>query len=513
MTEAVPMSADSQPLFDMRGIRKAFGATVAVDGVDFSVAPGEVCAIVGQNGAGKSTLMGILAGALRPDAGSMTLGGAPYHPEHPLDARRAGVAMIYQELSLAPHLSVAENILLGMEPTWGASGLLKRDEMRRRAADVLARLGHPEIASHATAGSLSPASQQLVEIGRALAVGCRVLVLDEPTSSLAREDTRRLFELIGELKRQGHAIVYISHFIEEVKEVADRIVVLRDGRVVGGGMASQLSATEIVQLMVGRSVEALYPHSPRTQGDAILEIEGYGPASATLALHRGEIVGIAGLLGAGRTRFLRSLFGLEPVRTGRVRLATFSGPAQPHERWQQGLGFLSEDRKDEGLASAMSIANNMTLSRLEGLGPGPFVLKGNQDRAATAWIDRLGIRARGPRQAVSELSGGNQQKVAMARLLHHDVDVFVLDEPTKGIDVASKAQIYELIDSLVSASVGERTPPKAVLMVSSYIPELLGLCDRVAVMCRGRLSTPRPVGEWTEHALMLAATGAGEASS
>jgi ribose transport system ATP-binding protein len=278
-------------------------------------------------------------------------------------------------------------------------------------------------------------------------------------------------------------------------------------------MASQLSATEIVQLMVGRSVEALYPHSPRTQGDAILEIEGYGPASATLALHRGEIVGIAGLLGAGRTRFLRSLFGLEPVRTGRVRLATFSGPAQPHERWQQGMGFLSEDRKDEGLASAMSIANNMTLSRLEGLGPGPFVLKGNQDRAATAWIDRLGIRARGPRQAVSELSGGNQQKVAMARLLHHDVDVFVLDEPTKGIDVASKAQIYELIDSLVSASAGERTPPKAVLMVSSYIPELLGLCDRVAVMCRGRLSTPRPAGEWTEHALMLSATGAGEASS
>jgi ribose transport system ATP-binding protein len=512
VTEAVPMSADSQPLFDMRGIRKAFGATVAVDGVDLSVAPGEVCAIVGQNGAGKSTLMGILAGALRPDAGSMTLGGAPYHPEHPLDARRAGVAMIYQELSLAPHLSVAENILLGMEPTWGASGLLKRDEMRRRAADVLVRLGHPEIASNATAGSLSPASQQLVEIGRALAVGCRVLVLDEPTSSLARDDTRRLFELIGELKRQGHAIVYISHFIEEVKEVADRIVVLRDGRVVGGGMAAQLSATEIVQLMVGRPVDALYPHSARTQGDAILEVAGYGPAAATLTLHRGEIVGVAGLLGAGRTRFLRSLFGLEPVRTGRVRLATWSGPARPHERWQQGMGFLSEDRKDEGLAGALSIANNMTLSRLDGLGPGPFVLKGHQDRAAASWMERLGIRARGPRQAVSELSGGNQQKVAMARLLHHDVDVFVLDEPTKGIDVASKAQIYELIDSLVSASPGAgRTSPKAVLMVSSYIPELLGLCDRVAVMCRGRLGTPRPVGEWTEHALMLAATGAGEA--
>jgi ribose transport system ATP-binding protein len=506
------MTAEVRPLFDMRGIRKAFGATIAVDGVDLSVAPGEVCAIVGQNGAGKSTLMGILAGALRPDDGTMTLDGAPYRPEHPLDARRAGVAMIYQELSLAPHLSVAENILLGMEPTWGASGLLRRDEMRRRASDVLTKLGHPEIAIDATAASLSPASQQLVEIARALAVGCRVLVLDEPTSSLAQADTRRLFGLIGELKRQGHAIVYISHFIEEVKDVADRIVVLRDGRVVGGGMASELSATEIVRQMVGRSVDALYPRSARTRGEPILEVESFGPASATLTLHRGEIVGIAGLLGAGRTRFLRGLFGLEPVRTGRVRLASWSGPARPHERWHQGMGFVSEDRKDEGLAPVQSIANNLTLSRLEGLGPGPFVLRGRQDRATATWIERLGIRSRGPRQSVSELSGGNQQKVAMARLLHHDVDVFVLDEPTKGIDVASKAQIYELIDSLVSSSgAAGRPTPKAILMVSSYIPELLGLCDRIAVMCRGRLGAPRPADEWTEHTLMLAATGAGEA--
>jgi ribose transport system ATP-binding protein len=339
-----------------------------------------------------------------------------------------------------------------------------------------------------------------------------VLVLDEPTSSLARSDTRRLFELIGELKRQGHAIVYISHFIEEVKEVADRIVVLRDGCVVGGGTASELNAEEIVRLMVGRPVEALYPHTARTRGEPILDVAHFGPASGTLTLHRGEIVGIAGLLGAGRTRFLRGLFGLEPVRTGRVRLAAYSGTAHPHQRWQQGMGFVSEDRKEEGLAAALSVANNMTLSRLEGLGPGPFVLKGRQDRAASTWIERLGIRSRSPRQAVGELSGGNQQKVAMARLLHHDVDVFVLDEPTRGIDVASKAQIYDLIDSLVSASAtAARTSPKAVLMVSSYIPELLGLCDRVAVMCRGRLGAPRPVAEWTEHALMLAATGAGDA--
>ena len=495
------------PRFEMHGIRKAFGATIAVDGIDLSVAAGEVCAIVGQNGAGKSTLMGILAGALRPGEGTMALDGKPYRPANPHDARIAGVAMIHQELSLAPHLTVAENILLGMEPT--RRGWLRRSEMRERAKAVLARLGHPEISVDAPAGTLSPAGQQLVEIGRALAVGCQVLVLDEPTSSLSKRDASRLFSLIADLKRSGHAIVYISHFLEEVKDVADRIVVLRDGRIVGGGPTSALPADKIVELMVGRAVEALYPRSPRTRGEAILEISDFGAAGANFVLHRGEIIGIAGLLGAGRTRFLRGLFGLEPVRRGRVRLAAYSGYARPHQRWQQGMGFLSEDRKEEGLAGVLSIADNLTLSRLEGLGPGPFVLPRPQHRAASLWMDRLSIKARSPRQTVNELSGGNQQKVAMARLLHHDVDVFVLDEPTRGIDVGSKAQIYELIDSLVST---EQARPRAVLMVSSYVPELLGLCDRIAVMCRGALSSPRPADELTEHGLMLAATGAGDAA-
>ena len=497
------------PRFDMRGIRKAFGATAAVDGVDVSVSPGEVCAIVGQNGAGKSTLMAILSGALQPDAGSMTLDGQPYRPAHPLDARRAGVAMIYQELSLAPHLTVAENIVLGMEPA--RFGLIRRAEMRRIAHEVLAKLGHPEISSDASVGSLSPAAQQLVEIGRALAVGCRVLVLDEPTSSLTQADTHRLFTLIAELKRTGHAIVYISHFIEEVKIVADRIVVLRDGKVAGGGPAADLMPADIVRLMVGRPVDALYPRTPRQPGPAILDVDGFGFSGASFTLHRGEILGIAGLIGAGRTRLVRSIFGLEPVRSGRVRLGAFSGPAAPHQRWDQSCGYVSEDRKEEGLAVGLSIADNMTLSRLEGLGPGPFVVPGTQERAASRWVDELQIRSRSPRQSVAELSGGNQQKVAIARLLHHDVDVLLLDEPTRGIDVASKAQIYELIDALVAERQPDGKEPRAVLMISSYIPELLGLCDRVAVMCRGRLGAPRPVGELTEHGIMLDATGTGDA--
>jgi ribose transport system ATP-binding protein len=505
MAEAVAAG----PRFEMRGIRKSFGATVALDGVDLAVAPGEVCALVGQNGAGKSTLMAVLSGALQPDAGRMTLDGAAYRPKNPAEARRAGVAMIYQELSLAPHLSVMENILLGAEPA--RLGLMRWRDVRERAREVLAQLHHADIAPEATVATLSPAEQQLVEIARALAVGSRVLVLDEPTSSLAREDALRLFDLVRRLKGQGHAIVYISHFIEEVLAVADRYVVLRDGRNVGGGPAAGATGEAIVGLMVGRRVDDLYPRSARAAGEAILEVEAFEPGAASFTLRRGEVLGIAGLLGAGRTRLLRALFGLEPVRSGRVRLAAYSGAHPPARRWRQGMGMLSEDRKGEGLALGLSVADNLTLSRLERLGPGATVLPSRQDTASRRWIERLGIRCRGPRQAVAELSGGNQQKVALARLLHHDVDVLVLDEPTRGIDVASKAEIYGLIDALASQDPASGKP-KAVLIVSSYLPELLGLCDRIAVMHRGRLGPARPAAELDEHRLMLEATSGGDAA-
>jgi ribose transport system ATP-binding protein len=256
--------------------------------------------------------------------------------------------------------------------------------------------------------------------------------------------------------------------------------------------------------MVGRAVDDLYPRTARTRGEAVLDVDGVGGASFTL--HRGEIFGLAGLIGAGRTELLRALFGLDVVRSGSVRVGAVSGPAAPARRWRQGVGFLSEDRKDEGLALALSVGDNMTLSHLDGLGPGPFVAPARQDAAARRWIEALEIRADGPHQAVGALSGGNQQKVALARLLHHDVDVLLLDEPTRGIDVGSKAQIYALLDALVST----RAPggrPKAVLLVSSYFPELLGLCDRIAVMCRGRLGPARPAAELDEHRLILDATG------
>ncbi len=305
--------ADSVNRLEMRGVCKTFGATLALDGVGLTVGAGEVCALVGQNGAGKSTLMAILSGAIKPDAGSITLDGVPYAPRNPLAAREAGVAMIHQELSLAPHLTVMENIVLGVEPTRGKLGFVDRGRARQTASAALAELGHADIGPDAIAADLSPAAQQLVEIARARAIGCRVLVLDEPTSSLGHGDVNRLFDLIGRLKPQGIAVVYISHFIEEVKRVSDRFVVLRDGQNAGDGVTAAARSEEIVALMVGRSVDDLYPKRARIRGEGILELVSLQPGNASLTLHRGEVVGIAGLLGAGRTRLLRTIFGLEPV--------------------------------------------------------------------------------------------------------------------------------------------------------------------------------------------------------
>jgi ribose transport system ATP-binding protein len=502
-------SSQSSALLEMRGISKRFGATVALVDVGIEVAGGQVLALVGENGAGKSTLMKVLSGAVKADAGQMRLEGVPYRPSNPLDARRAGVAMIYQELSLAPHLSVQENIMLGMEPA--TLGVVRWKQVRRRAIEAIKEFDNPELTPDARVSKLSVGSQQLVEIARALAIGCRVLVLDEPTSSLTQQDVGRLFELIGRLKRQGKAIVYISHFIEEVKRVADRVTVLRDGKVVGSSDVAAISTDEIIALMVGRQVEELYHRCGRYGGEVILEIKDLAgakkPESASLQLRRGEVLGIAGLVGAGRTELLRSVFGLEPVRKGKIRLGVYSGPASPVRRWMQGAGFLSEDRKAEGLALSLSVADNVTLSKLKGFGPLGLVLPSRQDKATRRWIKRLGIRCGGPREAVSSLSGGNQQRVALARLLAHDVDVLLLDEPTRGIDVAAKAMIYKLIDELASGSAAQGRAPRAVLMVSSYLPELMGVCDRVAVMCRGRLGPTHRIDEVDEHKLMVEATG------
>ena len=508
MTTTDPIAA--APRLVMCGVSHRFGATHALSSVDLEVRSGEVLALVGENGAGKSTLMKVLSGALTPDEADMRLDGVPYRPQSPADGRRAGVAMIYQELSLAPHLSVAENILLGVEPKRGP--LVNWRELRQRARAALVEVGREDLPLDVPAGRLSIAEQQLVEIARSVALKCRVLVLDEPTSSLAQQDVARLFTLIRRLRASGLAIIYISHFLEEVKALGDRFTVLRDGRVSGGGNVADAEPAAIAALMVGRRVDDLYPRSLRTAGETLLSVNRLAgstkPVAASLELRRGEVVGVAGIVGAGRTEFLRAIMGLDPIRDGEVRVAALGGWQPPDVRWRQGMGLVCEDRKQEGLALELSIAENITLPRLRGLGPWIFVTPEGQHRAAAPLIERLAIKCRSPRQPVDSLSGGNQQKVAIARLLHSDCDLLLLDEPTRGIDVGSKAEIYRLIDQLASGDPATGRKPRGVLIVSSYLPELLGICDRIAVMCRGRLGECRSAEQLDEHRIMLAATGA-----
>jgi ribose transport system ATP-binding protein len=445
----------------------------------------------------------VLSGVFPPDNGTILLDKKKYCPTSPLEARKRGIAMIYQELSLAPHLSIEDNISLGDEPTsWG---LVRRQTMRKTAKDALKLMGHFEIDPRRRVDTLSVGMQQIVEIARAMAFGCKVLVFDEPTSSLSQEDVKRLFTLIRHLRSSAHSIIYISHFIEEVKEIADRFTVLRDGKSVASGNIRDVSKEQIATLMVGRDISELYPHSTHTSSDVLLELDGLNgiekPKNANFTLRRGEVVGIAGLVGSGRTEFARTIFGLDPIASGNIRVGTLKGTATPQSRWRQGVGMVSENRKSEGLAISLTVADNITLPNLTKYGRFGFVSPKAMNQASSEWIRRLEIKTRTPVQQVIDLSGGNQQKVAIARLLESDVDLLLLDEPTRGIDVASKAMIYDIIDKLVLKN-------KAILFISSYLPELFGVCDRIAVMCRGRLGQACPVSELSEHDVMLAATGA-----
>jgi ribose transport system ATP-binding protein len=486
----------------MTGIRKSYGPTAALRGVDLDLLPGEVHALVGENGAGKSTLMKVLSGAEQPDAGSMELDGTAYHPTGPASARGRGVVMVYQELAVCSDLTVEANVMLGREHA--RFGFLNGTSNRTRVESALRDLGHPEISPATLMSSLSPAARQVVEIARALVGSLKVLVLDEPTSALTQEDARRLFGLIERLTEKGVTVVYISHFLEEIEALADRFTVLRDGQPVGGGRVGEVTRERMVEMMVGRTVTEQYPRVPHTIGEPVLELRHLCgaelPTGATLTLHRGEILGIAGIIGSGRTEMLRAVYGLDEIRGGTVRVAAYSGTgAAPAERIAQGVGMLSEDRKTEGLALDLSIGDNVALGRLDSTAG--FLSPARLRAAVGDVLARFGVKFHDANQPVGELSGGNQQKVALARLFHQRADVLLLDEPTRGVDVGSRADIYQKIGEAARGG-------KAALVVSSYLPELFGVCDTLAVMCRGKLTAARPVAEWTPESAIAAATGA-----
>jgi ribose transport system ATP-binding protein len=481
----------------MNAVSKRFGATRALDGVSLELGKGRALALIGENGAGKSTLMRVLSGALAPDGGSMELDGQAFAPSGPHAARHAGIAMIYQELNLAPDLSVMENIMLGQEPSF--LGLLDRAGQQREARAALARLGHADLPLDTPVRKLTVGTQQLVEIARALATRARVFVFDEPTSALGRADAQYLFKTIDRLRDDGLGVIYISHFMEEIRHVCDSFIVLRDGKSVAAGTLADTSEAQIVSFMVGRKIDELYPVVPHTPAETVLSVTGLSgitkPHDISFELRRGEILGIAGLVGAGRSELIRAIFALDAVRAGRVRVGTIYPGASPKARIRAGLGYVSEDRKREGLALTRSIADNVTYSRLAPYSRAGWLNLRRRRDSVTDWMKRLEIKTASSDSPVESLSGGNQQKVALARVLHQRADVLLLDEPTRGIDVGTKAIIYRLVGELAAAG-------KSIVFVSSYFQELLRVCDRIAVMSRGRMRDIRPADQWTEESLL-----------
>jgi len=499
-------------VLSLSNISKRFGPTIALDAVNLHLQKGEVHALIGENGAGKSTLMNLLAGLMQPDAGEMNVEGQAYAPGNPIDARSRGIVLIHQELSLFPHLSVAENIMMGIEPS--RLGLLNTQKLRARTAEVLGSFHHPEIKPETCVGNLTIAARQIVEICRAIAARARFILMDEPTSSLQRDDVEHLFGLIRKFRAQDITVIYISHFLEEVREIADNFTVLRDGRSVATGDLKSISDDQLIAHMVGRPMQNLFPQRCRSASlseESLLDVTELSADAvlkeATFRLKRGEILGVFGLMGSGRTQLVRTIFGLDEPRRGSIKLKGRSASARGGTtalRLFQQLGYLSEDRKGEGLAVTLSIADNVTMTRFGSCSRWGWLSLARQRRQSEALTKSLAVRARDVQQPVSTLSGGNQQKVAVARLLHQDADILLLDEPTRGIDIGSKAQIYQTIADCADKG-------KGVLMMSSYLPELFGMCDRLAVMSRGRLSLARPVVEWTPESVMQAAIG-GEAN-
>ncbi|MEQ1632971.1 MAG: sugar ABC transporter ATP-binding protein [Planctomycetota bacterium] len=480
----------------------AFGDSRVLDGASLQVEPGEVHALLGENGAGKSTLLKALSGLVPMQRGQIEIDGQPFRPTGPLDAARCGIAVIHQELSVVPHLEVADAIALSRHRSrFLLIDRRARDETARAALELVS---HVDVPLRARVHSLSQAQRQIVEIARALQLDARLVVMDEPTSSLGRDDVERLFVVLDRLRERGIAVVYVSHFLAEVRRAASTATVLRDGRTVFRGSLAEVDDDGLVRHMAGRELDVRCERaaSARKIGPVVLEVRDLCavplPRSASFDLHEGEVFGIGGLCGAGRTELVEALFALRPMRSGSIRLRGREIGGTPSARWRERLGIVVEDRKLEGLALAQSIASNVALPSLRRIGRSSFCRDRDLEALAEGPRERLQVKCSSLLQRVGELSGGNQQKVAFARLLAADSRVLLLDEPTRGIDVHSRAKLYRTVHELAANGA-------AILIVSSQLPELLSLCDRIAVMRGGRLTPARRTEEWTQETLLAEA--------
>jgi ribose transport system ATP-binding protein len=491
------------PLLTVRGLWKSYAEPVLRD-VGFDLRPAEVHALVGENGAGKTTLARIVAGLTRPDRGSMGLRGESYAPASRAAAERLGVSIVTQELSLIGTLTAAENIFLDQLPH--RLGIINRRVLNAKAREVMARVGLQDVPPDQPVTSLGVGQQQLVEIAAGLSRRCDVLILDEPTAALADAEVDLLFQQIEALKADGVGILYISHRLEEIQRIADRITVLRDGEIIGTRDAADASLDEVIRMMVGRDLGEAQPRAQRTPGPVALRVEGLRRGNAvrdvSFQVRQGEILGFAGLMGSGRTETLRAVFGADHRDTGDIFLGGASVPARirsPRDAVRRGMALLTEDRKEQGLLLPLSVRINITLARLAEVARTGGWLRADRERdAARRLVDALGIRCRSTEQPAATLSGGNQQKVVLARWLFRDARVLLFDEPTRGIDVGAKFEIYRLL-----AELAERG--KAIVVASSDLIELFAICDRIAVMSAGRLAATFRRGEWSQDAVMQAA--------
>ncbi|GAA4158053.1 sugar ABC transporter ATP-binding protein [Actinomadura keratinilytica] len=494
-------TADGGPLLVMSGIVKEFPGVRALDGVDLTVRAGEVHCLLGQNGAGKSTLIKVLSGAHRPDAGEIRFAGRPVRPAGPTDAMRLGIATIYQELDLVDGLSVADNIFLGHEAA--RFGFTRRGRMNRAARRLLERLGHGEIPPTAEVGRLPAAGRQVVSMARALSHDARLIVMDEPSAALAHDEVANLFRIIRELTAAGVAVVYISHRLEEIREIGDRVTVLKDGRTVAVGLPADRTPTaRIVTLMTGRTVEYVFPPRPQPRADApeVLRVEGLTVPGhvrdVSFTVRAGEIVGLAGLVGSGRSEILEAVYGARRPTAGRVLLdGRPVKAASTADAVRLGMGLAPEERKAQALLLEESVARNVSLAGLRRFSSLGWLDRRRELAEVARQLEALDVRPHDPARKVRTLSGGNQQKVVLARWLLNRRRLLLLDEPTRGVDVGARAELYGLVRRLADEGI-------AVLLVSSEVPEVLGLADRVLVLREGRVIHQAPGAELDEEAVL-----------